>query len=635
MKKRGLSLIMAIMLIAGLILPTTTVKSAPESAQYANWQIDNQLQWFDMGSNDGETYTYEVYNESSKTVIESGTFQGSMSTQKVSADLHLTVQYYLNVDGEKVLVYSRQSPEVHTYEVQYFYKDANGGETFLCTEEDGELNYGDRYIHTPSSYIVVGNREYQPVDGQGSIALVYGQKIYKVYYTDYVPEPTYAIANLRDEYNNILKTLKVTIPYGNGGDGSVTLDIPATVDSRSRHYLYDEDANNELAIGKSAPIPYCDENVVFDIFYKVQEEEVQGVYPVTVNYMAYEGNTFVKQIGASGFTGDTTKEGDVVFTGAPLELRVRNNVTGVDEYYTRVGDGKITHKHGEKQRAYEVRYELADAQAGYDWIVKAYDSENNFLKSYTYRVEVDDTKTHTVEPSIKKDGKTYIVGEGVPMELVHQFGGTRVVNVVYQEVGTTLVPSYTLKVRYLSVSDEKILKEEDIEVKAEEGGVDITTDAEFKFEGNEYVRLGGQLDKIRHNYFSKQRTQVVYFRDINDDANADTIVTVTDVINVDDPESTAAAGGATEGDTVTVLSNETTGETEVLDEQGVPLAESIANKNVPKAKKVEKEAAASAQPNWPVIISLLALALALIIGAAFFVAKKKKKVNDVEGNDQN
>ena len=70
---------------------------------------------------------------------------------------------------------------------------------------------------------------------------------------------------------------------------------------------------------------------------------------------------------------------------------------------------------------------------------------------------------------------------------------------------------------------------------------------------------------MNHDFYSAQRTYTIYYRDVNDEQNVDTVVTQEDVVTsenlVDDGTQTA-----------TVLTNATTGTTVTLNDEGVPLA---------------------------------------------------------------
>ena len=96
----------------------------------------------------------------------------------------------------------------------------------------------------------------------------------------------------------------------------------------------------------------------------------------------------------------------------------------------------------------------------------------------------------------------------------------------------------------------------------------------------EYVVLAGQGSAVEHDYYSPQRNYTVYYRDVNDLQNVDTVVIREETVYYDNPvtveeivyvDEEVWIEPADEG--VTVLANDTTGDAVTLDDEGTPLAD--------------------------------------------------------------
>lgn len=101
---------------------------------------------------------------------------------------------------------------------------------------------------------------------------------------------------------------------------------------------------------------------------------------------------------------------------------------------------------------------------------------------------------------------------------------------------------YDITVQYQNIADGTVLSRETLTVDAQANQfVEILGPERFTRDGAEYVRLAGQETAIRHGYFSPARTYTVYYRDVNDVINADTVITRTQIIET---ERTVTVPGA-------------------------------------------------------------------------------------------
>ena len=82
----------------------------------------------------------------------------------------------------------------------------------------------------------------------------------------------------------------------------------------------------------------------------------------------------------------------------------------------------------------------------------------------------------------------------------------------------------TLNISFRSVSDDTVLYSEEVTVPAGESYT-LEIPETYSLDDTEYVVLAGQGSVIEHNYYSPQRNYTVYYRDVNDLQNVDTVVT--------------------------------------------------------------------------------------------------------------
>lgn len=135
--------------------------------------------------------------------------------------------------------------------------------------------------------------------------------------------------------------------------------------------------------------------------------------------------------------------------------------------------------------------------------------------------------------SITLDGTKYVPVNGT--EQTHTFtygsGDDRDYYVYYVPDGYKPEESYDITIQYVNIADRSVIKSEPQTIEPPTsanrlGDVSIPTPATFVgSDGHAYVRLDGQEAPIQHGYYTSYRTYTVYYRDINDNLNAGTVIT--------------------------------------------------------------------------------------------------------------
>lgn len=267
----------------------------------------------------------------------------------------------------------------------------------------------------------------------------------------------------------------------------------------------------------------------------------------------------------------------------------------------------------------------------------------------------DATATYQVPQSFEADGVKYVPVNGTPAEYTFTYGADdeRVVNVYYVPEGYTPEESYDITIQYVNIADRTVITSTTQTIEPPTaadrlGDVSIETPATFVGDdGNTYVRLDGQEAPIQHGYYTSYRTYTVYYRDINDNLNAGTVITrihtrfipgtttfvdegTTDegttttganangsnAIGVTDNGDLVVANGANGGDNADILNGEGQDANTVrIDNNQTPLAGPAS-------------AGLAAIQDNPAIAAGILAAVAAAALLAFFVVKRRRKDDD-------
>ncbi len=147
----------------------------------------------------------------------------------------------------------------------------------------------------------------------------------------------------------------------------------------------------------------------------------------------------------------------------------------------------------------------------------------------------------------------------------------------YVPEGYTPTESYTVDVQYMNVANSSVIQTQTVTIEADQAGyINLNGPERFTDGGNTYVRLAGQDRGFNHSYYTSARTYTVYYRDVNDVLNANTVINRVQVIDTPlAPTTTTIAATATPaaGTPATVETGVTAGDgTAVITDDATPLA---------------------------------------------------------------
>ncbi|MBS5523150.1 MAG: hypothetical protein KHX56_12875 [Clostridiales bacterium] len=397
--------------------------------------------------------------------------------------------------------------------------------------------------------------------------IVYGQGTYTFNYTAYDPEPVEAYVYYVDDRGNVLDTKTLTLEYY-GGDVTFNVDPHITVDGRDYTKLSGPD---KVTVNYFSPV------LDYDIIYVEDAPEVAYPYTVKINYIDSATGAVI----GNQYEAITADDGayDVVEFLVPDSLEVSSD--GSVLYY-HTDNTVVSHVPDGSVRSYDVSYSVFDEESPYYWNIKLVDSVTGNLLGEDYiEVGVDETVTYTPDVQVTAGGANYLLDSSMVSSYERHYSDTssRILYIYYNEEGSVVDAEQTLNISFRSVSDDVVLYTEEVTVPA---GESYTLDIPetYTVDDTEYVVLAGQGSAVEHDYYSPQRNYTVYYRDVNDLQNVDTVVTREETVYYDNPvtveeivyvDEEVWTEPADEG--VTVLANDTTGDVVTLDDEGTPLAD--------------------------------------------------------------
>lgn len=190
-------------------------------------------------------------------------------------------------------------------------------------------------------------------------------------------------------------------------------------------------------------------------------------------------------------------------------------------------------------------------------IVEVDGSQNKTIGEWKGEITPDKDAVYTPANKVI-EGVTYVPWSGNADAITYTWEdmkqGTDLLQYVYY-VPEDYVPgsAYDITVQYLNIANSQVIRTETLTVDPEMTDyLTIVGEERFASGGNEYVRLAGQESGIRHTYFTPQRTYTIYYRDVNDVINADTVIRRTQIIETE--RVVEVPGEATFTTTVTATS---------------------------------------------------------------------------------
>lgn len=537
---------------------------------------------------------------------------------------------------------SATSLHEHTYTVSYEFD----GATVLI--ESGSIASGMSTNHTaPLTYSYSGV-EYMLTGGemQQTQQIFYGKSAYTFSYEVFDPQDLTATIKCETERGEVLASYDLTLTYRGG---NVYQDLPATIEKDGVQY---ERIGNTNRI----TLNYFSTTLDYTITYREVQPQNTQPYAVRVNYVDSETGAV---IGGSYFTITAQNIADAANVTLTLPQEVAFYTGDSTIYYQPVSAAGLSHPAADDStRTYTVQYQKMAEDAPYTWSVRLYDlATNTLLGTVPYTVTVSSNATHDCQPEITVNGTRYLLDGSMSSAYTHNYGDNgRVQNIYYNAEDSAAVSAYDVTVQLMDITSNTVLNTETRTATAD-GALEISTEETLTVGENEYVRLLGQSDTISHGFYTPQRTYTVYYRNANDEQNADTVIrrvetittetVVTTEPEVETPATTepeAPAPVTDEGeeipDTDAPLADPTQGEgqqttvidgnggQQLVDDEGRDLEEDIPDADAPQAdsdKLTQNDGASS--PNiwiWVVIGAVIVIALAI---GFIFVKKSKKNQN--------
>lgn len=457
---------------------------------------------------------------------------------------------------------SMNSYDAYNIVINYY---ANGGiiqsTPSVITKEQGVLawNAPKKLSANGTSYVISGN-DYKTV--------AFGATELSFQYNVEVKTPFKSYVNYVDQSGTRLNAERA-IGFMVGENGAIFTPSSSYVAANGNSY--------SLISGQS-DVSQTYEQGSQTYTYRYQKDEVARPYLITVIYKNTNGD--VLNTKTLSVAKDATIEHETVAT--------LSGVNGV-EYQRSQGEASvIRHNYNDTQRTYTVLYQAIQATKPYDIRVQHIDLlSGRVLKTTSKTVDVNKTVRFNVESTMQQEGVSYVLSENQNAEITHVFGSEqRMYSVYFNEVGKT-VASYSVDVLYFDVTNNKALyseKEESIAGTA----LRIEAPSNYSAGGKEYVLLSGQ-GTMTHEFFSTRRKYVIFYRDVKDKENEDTVVengangtqTVVNpnatgpIINVDqNGDVTIPNGGPNGGDLVVDEDNNV-----VVKDEETPLSKGNKKKN--------------------------------------------------------
>ncbi|MFV0364416.1 MAG: hypothetical protein ACK5LL_15205 [Suipraeoptans sp.] len=649
--KRIGALVLSLMLILGLVLPSVENADAAEmletpatitstlSSDYNSYVFTVEIK------NASLDYYYQLYDDSGLVVNTTKLpADGIVEINDVGNDYTIIVFAEDPLDEDAFYSELQARSEVsHPYSVYYSYDNGNGK---IKEKFDGGVVYiGDRLLWEADYEISRDGKIYE-IDGADSTYIEFGTSEVVFNYKPYDPESVEAVITYVDTSGKVIGDgQKETLEYY-GGDVTLTLPQTLEIEDNGVKYTYNKVTRTDEII-----LNYSSSKINYEIEYRLEEEEQTGPFTVYVSYIEEGSNATLSSL---KYTIDPLNPSTHIIPTQPASFESLRN--GIYSYYEVVDASSLDITVTDFNVIdYNIVYKKVASDEPYTWTVTMMDATGErpiAIKTARYTVKPDMTPVrHTVESIIQdENGNNYVLTKGYEKEYTHTYGDDekqgRTLIVYYNPVGRDAELEYEVTVQYRNVTTDEVFNEKTVMASAGET-LEIDLPAEIETEDTTLVKLSGQGDinnenVVSHSYYSPRRNYILYYRDINDIQNLDSVVYTINPIDVvnetivgeDNPNADiltalqVTSGAA--GETLTVVSNETTGETTTYTEEGVPLADSIDqdDEEVPQAKGQT----ASVTSSTPFVVGGIIAGL-LILGLILLFLKKRRQATVVNDTD--
>lgn len=309
----------------------------------------------------------------------------------------------------------------------------------------------------------------------------------------------------------------------------------------------------------------------------------------------------------------------------------------------------------------DLSEELFDLDANGHRVLHALYSSSEDTKEATFTVvEIDGTnateigrtsgtvtpdKDFVYEPaSFEHNGTTYVPAASNSQPISYKWddltaGKDLMVYVYYVPEGYVPGSGYDIQVRYQDIATGAILKTDTYSVNPDMTDfLTVVGEENFSADGENYVRLPGQEAGIRHAFYSPTRVYTVYYRNVNDQLNANVVIQRTQIIETPRPAAAGAAGG---GITAAPIATATPGAalpatdagiapgdaTTIINDDGNPLAAPDGQSTAEQRIDDNENPLAQAVGNPAVMAGSIAGLAALLALLFFFIFKRKKNAD--------
>ncbi|MDL2249346.1 hypothetical protein LJC51_01685 [Lachnospiraceae bacterium OttesenSCG-928-J05] len=667
MKKRVMALLLSLLMLFNLFLIPGEEAEAADETVPVSWQMNDNsghvstwTQTFTATNNAPVALNYQLLNSNNDVIDGKAGTIGVGQTISVSCayDLYAVLYVYEEDEyGEYEMGYG-ESIMQHDVKINTL---VNGQ---VVESYDDIVDFGYNYtmeVPTIIEETVNGERKYFQLEGNGinlnqdyhMFTVSYGQKTYNFNYVPHEPAPVDAYVYLYNEESGseIHKDgwqSKKPIAY----DKTVEYEIPVEFESRGITYklsdnqsanLQNVDGNDAI---KKLVVGYFDEEIILDVNYIPQETEFKGAYEIKMYNIVKGPNGSRSVIGVRSATANTENadESQNIKYTPDKYVYIRNTNDSSVKMYELVGPTEINHNQADyKNKIKDIEYKLVDSKGDYEWRIVLQDITGGLKQVVRMPIKFDEATeqnpaTYEAEEVITINGEKYVIASNQASKLTHKYGDNPTSYVNYNKVGVNVQEEYEVEVNYLNVTDNKMIETKTLKASVDNLRMVIQSPETIEVGESSYVRLNGQENEREHNYYSTRRAYTIYYRDINDEENADIIVTEEVIVEqpyyTDDGE--LVDGGTT---TNTILTNESTGETEILDEGGVPLGEGLGSKSTAKDGEVPKATLArntnTLFGSLPFIVGTIIAGLAILLTLVLFFAKRKKAIGEGDSSDQN
>lgn len=560
---------------------------------------------FSLGA--GQSTTISVPTNDYVTVIV--TAEDSTQNAAVSVNEY-PVTIYANYGGSRQVLQTtviNMSQGTLSYSVDQ--RVTIGGQLYECSNPTQYLYYGEG-----SSLEFVYNKVAQP------------DKYIDVYFVD---DRGYMLAS--DTFSVSAGT-------------TASYSAPASLSANGKTY-------NLASSQQSVSHRYDSTKTSYSFTYKAEAQTPSKPYSVSVSFI---DSATGKVIAAKSMT---------IPVNSSNTLSIPATYVSGTTTYKRAGGqpSEITHTAGDSTRSYEVYFDPTDEKLPYSITINFADAvTGKSLKTVKEDVPVNSVVTYDLPSSIKSGSTNYLLASGQSNVISHDYNNSKRNYTVYYNAEGSSQSGYEIGIQYVDVKTNNVLFKDSRSV-ASGKNVSFNVPSEYTADGKEFVLLSGQSKSVTHRYDSTRRNYILYFRDINDKSNENTVVeeeTYTQIIT-DEGETITVPNVVTtiisgEGGETTVDEN---GNVVTIPDEAVPVgdadldgaedgqneenednenpeesSESLTNiedETVPLAKG---ENLAGSQVNMPLIIGLSVAGLAVIAGLIYYFVffKKKAHKNDAE-----